>query len=101
MNATVLGLLFVPDALKLQQVLTFFFFEHIELLSDASFLVFKKFDLELVDFFLLVFVYVLEFTFFKCKLAIVVSFTKRIGRNWRDRLSILSHALLLLLRLFL
>ena len=101
MNATVLGLLFVPDALELQQVLAFFFLKHIELLSDASFLVFKKFDLELVDFLLLVFVYVLEFTFFKCKLAIVVIFTERIGRNWWDRLSILIHALLLLLRLFL
>jgi len=88
MNATILRLFFVPDALEFQQVLAFFFFKHIKLLSDAPFLIFKKFYLELVYFFLFIFVYVLEFTFFKRKLAIVVSLTKRICRNGWDRLTI-------------
>ena len=71
-DAAVLGLLFVADALVLDQVGALLFLEHLELLANAPLLVLEQLELELVDLTLLILVNVIELTLFKVKFAVFI-----------------------------
>ena len=68
MDAAVLGLLLVADALVLDQVRALLLLEHLQLLLDSTFLVLEQLLLELVDLTLLIFINVVELALFEIKL---------------------------------
>jgi hypothetical protein len=63
-DTAVFALLFVSNPLVFKQILTFFLVKHVQLFSDASLLIFHQFLLKLINFFLLIFVYIIEFWLF-------------------------------------
>ena len=72
MDATILRLLFISDPLVLNQVGALLFLKHYELLFDLFLLIFKQFELKLIDFSLLVFVNIIELAFLEVKLRVFI-----------------------------
>ena len=98
MDAAVLGLLLIPDALILNQVRTFFLLKQRELLFDPLLLVLKQLLLELIDLPLLILINVVELALLKVKLTVLVhqrrqhataigATPKGVQRHWREHLT--------------
>lgn len=81
-DAAVLGLLLIADALELKQVLTLLLVQHVELLPNPALFVLEEFDFELVNLLLFVLVDILELRLFKGELAIVVGLAEGVRGDW-------------------
>jgi hypothetical protein len=87
-DSAVLALLFFTDAFELKEILAFFLIKHVQLFFDALLFVFEHLHFELVNFLLLIFVDIQEFTFLQVILGALVlkgqrnaGFAKRVGHK--------------------